>query len=112
MTFTGSFPLFSKIRQILSSANKAIISNSKLDETYIKRSLKCDSFDVTIDFNILFFRVLVTIEAGRSLLQFVTTKCLISFIKIIVLPSKGYEPEKIRMIFKKKGGRPLEVIKI
>jgi len=33
-------------------------------------------FDVAIDIKIEFFRVLVTIEPGRSLLQFVTTNCL------------------------------------
>ena len=44
---------------------------------YLKSALKCDSFDVTIGIKIPFFRVLVTIEPGRSLLQFVTTNCLI-----------------------------------
>jgi len=44
---------------------------------YLKSALKCDSFDVTIGIKIQFFRVLVTIEPGRSLLQFVTTNCLI-----------------------------------
>ena len=46
---------------------------------YLKSALKCDSFDVAIDIKIQFFRVLVTIEPGRSLLQFVTTNCLIQF---------------------------------
>ena len=52
---------------------------TKLDETYIysKSALKCDSFDVAIGIKIPFFRVLVSIEPGRSLLQFVTTNCLI-----------------------------------
>ena len=36
---------------------------------YLKLALKCDSFDVAIDIKIQFFRVLVTIEPGRSLLQ-------------------------------------------
>ena len=45
---------------------------------YFKPALKCDSFDVAIGIKIPFFRVLVTIEPGRSLLQFVTTNCLIS----------------------------------
>ena len=45
---------------------------------YLKPALKCDSFDVAIGIKIFFFRVLVTIEPGRSLLQFVTTNCLIS----------------------------------
>ena len=44
---------------------------------YLKPALKCDSFDVAIGIKIPFFRVLVTIEPGRSLLQFVTTNCLI-----------------------------------
>ena len=42
----------------------------------LKSALKCDSFDVAIDIKIQFFRVLVTIEPGHSLLQFVTTNCL------------------------------------
>ena len=44
---------------------------------YLKSALKCDSFDLTIVIKILFFRVLVTIEPGHSLLQFVTKNCLI-----------------------------------
>ena len=43
---------------------------------YLKSALKCDSSDATIGIKFRFFRVLVTIEAGRSLLQFVTTNCL------------------------------------
>ena len=43
---------------------------------YLKSTLKCDSFDVTIGIKIPFFRVLVTIEPGRSLLQFVITNSL------------------------------------
>ena len=43
---------------------------------YLKSALKCNSFDVAIGIKILFFRVLVTIEPGRSLLKFVTTNCL------------------------------------
>ena len=43
---------------------------------YLKPALKCDSFDIAIGIKIPFFRVLVTIEPGRSLLQFVTTNCL------------------------------------
>jgi len=51
---------------------------------YLKPALKCDSFDVAIGIKIPFFRVLVTIERGRSLLQFVTTNCLIhAFISTI-----------------------------
>ena len=44
---------------------------------YLKSALKFNSFDVAIEIKIQFFRVLVTIEPGRSLLQFVTTNCLI-----------------------------------
>ena len=43
---------------------------------YLKSALKCNSFNVAIDIKIPFFRVLVTIELGRSLLQFVATNCL------------------------------------
>ena len=49
---------------------------------YLKSSLKCNSFDVAISIKIPFFRVLVTIEPGRFLLQFVTRNCLI----VIYLP--------------------------
>ena len=49
---------------------------------YLKSALKYDSFDVAIDIKIQFFRVLVTIEPDRSLLQFVTTNCLISILMI------------------------------
>ena len=44
---------------------------------YLKSALKCDSFDVAIAIKIPFFRVLVTIEPGHSLLQLVTTNYLI-----------------------------------
>ena len=50
---------------------------------YLKSALKCNSFDVCIGIKILFFRVLVTIEPGRSLIQFVTTNCLIAVTKIM-----------------------------
>ena len=50
---------------------------------YLKPALKCDSFDVAIGIKIPFFRVLVTIEPGRSLLQFVTTNCLIHSHKLL-----------------------------
>ena len=53
------------------------MGKTKLDETYIFKISICDSFDVGIGIKIPFFRVLVTIEPGRSLLQFVTTNCLI-----------------------------------
>ena len=48
---------------------------------HLKSALKCDSFDVAIGIKIPFFRVLVSIEPGRSLLQFVTTNCLTSLIE-------------------------------
>ena len=44
---------------------------------HLKLALKFYSFDVAIGIKIPFFRVLVTIEPGRSLLHFVTTNCLI-----------------------------------
>ena len=47
---------------------------------YLKSALKCNSFDVTFGIKIRFFRVLVTIEPGRSLLQFVTLNCLIRMV--------------------------------
>ena len=50
---------------------------------YLKSALKCDSFDVGIGIKIPFYRVLVTIEPGRSLLQFVTTNCLIAMTLIM-----------------------------
>ena len=43
----------------------------------MKSALKYYSFDVTIGIKIPFFIVLVTNEPGRSLLQLVTTNCLI-----------------------------------
>ena len=45
---------------------------------YLKSALKCDSFDVAIGIKIPFFRVMVSIEPGRSLLQFVTTNRLMT----------------------------------
>ena len=61
---------------------------------YLKSALKCDSFDVAIDVKIQFFRVLVTIEPGRSLLQFVTTNCLI----IIIIFFLGTSYVRVRRI--------------
>jgi len=43
---------------------------------YLKSALECNSFDVP------FFKVLVTIEPGCSLLQFVTTNCLMAWLII------------------------------
>ena len=48
----------------------------------LKSAVKYDSFDVAINIKIPIFRVLVSIEPGRSLLQFVTTNCLNIGIKI------------------------------
>ena len=47
------------------------------------------TFDVAIGIKIPVFRVLVTIEPGRSLLQFVTTNCLInssSYLNLLLPP--------------------------
>ena len=51
---------------------------------YLKSALKCDSFDVAIGIKIPFFRVLVTIEPGHSLLQFVTVTVWFSINKIYI----------------------------
>ena len=57
------------------------MGKTNLDETYVLKSpFKCDSFDVTIGIKIPFFRIMVTTESGRSLLQFVTTNCSIKLI--------------------------------
>ena len=54
------------------------MGKTKLDETHIfKSTLKSDYFDIATGMKIPFFRVFVNIEPGRSLLQFVTTNCLI-----------------------------------
>ena len=61
------------------------MGKTNLDETYVlKSALKFDSFDVTTGIKIPFFRVSVTIEPGRSLLQFVTTNCLILNIYLVI----------------------------
>ena len=55
-----------------------------LNETYIfKISIKMRFFDVTIGIKIPFFRILVTIEPGHSLLKFVTMKCFITILCLI-----------------------------
>ena len=46
-------------------------------QLYFLRQQKNYSFDLAIGIEIPFFRVSVTIEPGRSLLQFVTANCLI-----------------------------------
>ena len=61
---------------------------------YLKSALKFDSFDVAIDIKILLFRVLVTMEPDRSLLQFVTTNCLTKADKgntLVVMDTKDYD---------------------
>ena len=45
---------------------------------YLKSAVQCNSFDATIGMKIPSFRVSVIIEPDRSLLQFVTTNCLIT----------------------------------
>ena len=52
---------------------------------YLKSALKCNSFDIAIGIKIPFNRVLVTIEPGRSLLQFVTANCLIGMGQKLVI---------------------------
>jgi len=75
------------MRQIF-SGSFLLIGITDLDELiYLKSALKCDSCDVTIGIKIPFLRVSVTIEPGRSLLQFVTTNCLIlPFSNLMVEP--------------------------
>ena len=53
------------------------MGKTELDEIYrFKTRRKIQLFDVSIGIKIPYFRVLVTIEPGRSLLQFVATNCL------------------------------------
>ena len=61
---------------------------------HVKSALKYDSFNVAICIKIPFFRVLVTIEPGRSLLQFVTKNYLISAEFIIWIFTLGIAVEK------------------
>ena len=59
------------------------MGKTRLDETYIFQiSIKLQFFwcRLTIGIKIRFFIVSVTIEQGRSLLQFVTTNCLKSHV--------------------------------
>ena len=58
--------------------------NLKTKLIYLKSVLKCDSFDVAIDIKLQFFRVLVTIEPGHSLLQFVYHE-LFDFLRRIIM---------------------------
>ena len=55
------------------------MGKTKLDETYVFKISTKNTIVLmyTISFKIPFFRISVTIEKGRSLLQFVTTNCLI-----------------------------------
>ena len=76
MDFRRCFLLFSKKRKFSQARNFWWVRLNLMKLIYLKSALKCYSFDVAIGIKILFFRVLVTIEPGRSLLQFVTTNCL------------------------------------
>ena len=66
---------------------------------HLKRALELfiSVFDVAIGTKIPFFRVLVTMKPGRSLLQFVTTNCLIVpvVIKQFVVTNCNKERPKI-----------------
>ena len=77
MTFRGCFSYFLKWGKLSQVRNFWWVKPILMKLIYLKSVLKCDSFDVTIGIKILFFRVSVTIEPGRFLLQFVTTNCLI-----------------------------------
>ena len=69
------------------------MGKTKLDETYIFRiSIIMQFFRCSYSYQNFIFRVLITIELGRSLLQFVTTNCLIfafSAANLIVLLGLG-----------------------
>ena len=76
------------------------MTKTKFDETYIfKISIKIQFFKVSLSIEIPFFRVSFTIEPGRSLLQFVTTNCLISP-KLVIGPVR----DKIRTVVMKSWG--------
>ena len=66
---------------------------------YSKSALKCNSFDGTIGIKIPFFRDSVTIEPGRSSLQFVTTNCLE---KLITIKKRPVSIKKYRVAIKNK----------
>ena len=72
----GVSPYFLKWGKFFQARNFWWVRLILMKLIYLKSALKCHSFDVTIGIKILFFRVLVTIEPGRSLLQFVTTNCM------------------------------------
>ena len=57
---------------------------------YLKSAWKSGSFDVSFSIKIPFFRVSFTIEPVRSLLQFVTTNCLIGFKYILQKPGESF----------------------
>ena len=76
MTFRGCLPLFSKMSKFSQARNFWWVKLILMKLIYLNLALKSDSFDVTIGIEIPFFRILFTIEPGRSLLQFVTTSCL------------------------------------
>ena len=78
-----------------------MMTKTKFDETYIfKISIKIRFFYISFSIEIPFFRVSFTIEPGRSLLQFVTTNCLIPLTKI----EQEYEKTKITVIVKELKG--------
>ena len=89
MTFRGHSPLFSKMSKFSQAHNFWWVRLIFMKLIYLKSALKCDSFYVCIGIKILFCRVLVTIEPGRSLLQFVTTNCLISCSPMFLVSSVG-----------------------
>ena len=83
-------PPFCEPRQTFSDPQNLMERTNLMKLTYLKPAQKSNSFDVSIGIEILFFRVSVTTEPGRSLLhfvrrtvwpgrsllQFVTTNCL------------------------------------
>ena len=77
MILGGVSPYFLKAHKFSQARNFWCVRLNLMKLIYLKSALKCNSFDVAIGIKIPFFRVLVSIEPGRSLLQFVTTNCLI-----------------------------------
>ena len=73
----GVSPYFLKWGKFFQARNFWSVRLILMKLIYLKSALKCHSFDITTGIKIpFFFRVLVTIEPGRSLLQIVTTNCL------------------------------------
>jgi len=69
------FPKYGKFSQALNFWWQRL---NLMKFTYLESAWESDSFDVSFSIKVPFFRVLFTIEPGCSLLQFVTTNCLIS----------------------------------